>query len=79
MNLGPHAFFIIAAYVVTAVIVAGLVLNGLLDSRAQRRALAELKARGLRRRSDVADAMLAYSHEAVEGEAATTHTACRTI
>jgi heme exporter protein D len=74
MNLGPHAFFIIAAYAVTAVIVAGLVLNGLLDHRAQRRALAELEARGLRRRSDAADTTRAYGRE-TDGEAATSHSA----
>jgi heme exporter protein D len=75
MNLGPHAFFIIAAYAVTSVIVAALILNGLLDNRAQRRALAELEARGLRRRSDVAASTPAYDRETTDREAATTHSA----
>jgi heme exporter protein D len=46
-----HAGFIVAAYLVT--LVALLVLVGwvLLDGRAQRRRLAELEARGVRRRS----------------------------
>ena len=52
MNLGPHAFFIVAAYAVTAAIVGGLILRAVLDHRAQRRALAELEGRGLRRRSE---------------------------
>ena len=42
MDLGPHAFFIIAAYAATAVIVGGLILRAVLDHRAQLRALAEL-------------------------------------
>ncbi len=53
MDLGPHAFFILAAYAATAAILAGLVLRAALDHRAQVRALAELEARGARRRSDV--------------------------
>ena len=51
MDLGPHAGFIVAAYVATAVVIAGLVAWVMLDYRAQRRALAELEARGVRRRS----------------------------
>jgi heme exporter protein D len=51
MHLGPHAAFIIAAYAVTAAVLAGLILYGLLDHRAQVRALAELEGRGVRRRS----------------------------
>ena len=51
MNLGPHAFFIIAAYVGSAVIVGGLIVRAVLDHRAQLRALAELEGRGVRRRS----------------------------
>ena len=55
MDLGPHAFFILAAYGVTAVIVGGLILRAVLDHRAQLRALAELEGRGLRRRSTGAE------------------------
>lgn len=52
MNLGPHAVFIVMAYAVTGIIVAGLILHAALDHRAQARALAQLEARGARRRSD---------------------------
>ena len=51
MNLGPHAFFIVAAYAVTAVVVGALILRAVIDHRAQVRALAELEGRGVRRRS----------------------------
>jgi heme exporter protein D len=51
MDLGPHAFFILAAYAVTAVIVAGLIVRAVLDYWAQVRAVAELESRGLRRSS----------------------------
>jgi heme exporter protein D len=51
MDLGPHAFFIAAAYAVTALILAGLVASALLVYRAQLRALAELEGTGARRRS----------------------------
>jgi heme exporter protein D len=52
MDFGPHAVFIVAAYAVTAVIVAALILRAALDHRSQRRALAALEDRGARRRSD---------------------------
>ncbi|HYY83823.1 MAG TPA: heme exporter protein CcmD [Beijerinckiaceae bacterium] len=51
MNLGPHAFFIAAAYVVTGFVVLGLVARAVVDHRIQARRLAELEARGMRRRS----------------------------
>lgn len=47
-----HAAFIIAAYGVAALGLATLTLCLVLDNRAQRRTLAELEARGVRRRSD---------------------------
>ncbi len=47
----PHAGFIIAAYLVTAVVLAVTVVWIVLDGRLQRRRLAELEARGVRRRS----------------------------
>lgn len=51
MDLGPHAFFIVASYAATGAIVLGLIAAAFLDHRAQRRALAELESRGARRRS----------------------------
>jgi heme exporter protein D len=52
MNLGPHASFIVASYAMAAVVVLGLIAWVLADFRAQRRVLADLEARGVRRRSD---------------------------
>ena len=51
-DLGPHAAFIIAAYAMAALVVAGLVAWVLADHAAQRRLLADLEARGVTRRSD---------------------------
>jgi heme exporter protein D len=51
MTLGPHADFIIAAYAVAAVVIAGLIAWVLLDYQVQRRVLGELERRGVRRRS----------------------------
>jgi heme exporter protein D len=50
-GLGDHAGFIVAAYGLAALTVAGLVLRAALDYRSQRAALARLEARGARRRS----------------------------
>lgn len=47
-----HASFIIAAYGVAAAGLSALIGWLVLDNRAQKRALAELEARGVRRRSD---------------------------
>ncbi len=49
--MGPHAGFIIAAYLLTFVALVGLIAWIVLDGRAQKRRLAELEARGVRRRS----------------------------
>jgi heme exporter protein D len=57
--LGPHAAFIVAAYAVTAFVVAGLIAWVVFDHRAQARALADLDARGVRRRSEPAQARTA--------------------
>jgi heme exporter protein D len=46
-----HGGYILASYAVTALVVAGLILRAVLDQRAQRRALSELEARGVGRRS----------------------------
>jgi heme exporter protein D len=52
MGLGPHAAFILAAYAIAALVVAILIAWVIVDHRAQARALADLDARGARRRSD---------------------------
>ena len=46
-----HAGFIVASYSVTALVIAGLVLRAVIDHRIQVRALADLEARGIGRRS----------------------------
>ena len=51
MNFGPHADFIIAAYAVTAFVVAMLVAWVVLDYSTQRRILGDLEDRGVSRRS----------------------------
>jgi len=51
MDLGPHAGFIIGAYVIASAVVAALVIWVILDHLAQRRALADLERRGITRRS----------------------------
>ncbi len=55
MDLGPHAFFILASYGFTALVVAGLIVRAVADHRRQVKALAELEGRGVRRRSAMAD------------------------
>ena len=52
MNLGPHAAFIVAAYAAAVAVVAGLVAWVVLDFRTQKRALGDLEAHGVTRRSD---------------------------
>jgi heme exporter protein D len=47
----PHTGFIIAAYLATAVVLVVLTVWILVDGRSLRRKLAELEARGVRRRS----------------------------
>jgi len=54
IDLGAHAGFIIASYAIFIAVVAGLIVWIIRDGAAQRRALAELEARGIRRRSDAA-------------------------
>ena len=48
---GAHEGFIVAAYAVTVVVLLGMVVWIILDGRAQKRRIAELEARGIRRRS----------------------------
>ena len=52
MDLGPHAAYIWASYGAAALAIAGLVAWLLLDGRRQQRLIAELEARGVRRRAD---------------------------
>jgi heme exporter protein D len=50
-DLGPHANFILAAYGFTFAAVAALALFIVADDRKQRQRLADLEAKGVRRRS----------------------------
>ena len=52
MNLGAHAEFIIAAYLVAAIVIVVMIAWVLIDYRAQRRQLEGLEARGVTRRSE---------------------------
>lgn len=49
--LGNHAGFILAAYGITVLVIAVLFLWIVVDGRSQRRQVAELEVRGVRRRS----------------------------
>lgn len=51
MDLGPHALYIWASYAVVALVLAGLIGWLVFDGRHQQRRLADLEARGVRRRS----------------------------
>jgi heme exporter protein D len=46
-----HPWFVGAAYGISAIVIAGLILWILLDGRARRRDIAALEASGVRRRS----------------------------
>lgn len=50
--MSAHAMYVTAAYAITAIVLAGLMLWLLIDQRARQRELAELDVAGLRRRSD---------------------------
>ena len=52
MDLGPHSGFIVAAYAVTAAVVAALIGWVIADHAAQKRTIAELERRGITRRSE---------------------------
>ncbi|MCI9880959.1 MULTISPECIES: heme exporter protein CcmD [Methylobacterium] len=43
MNLGQHAGYILGAYAFATLVIAGLVVHGLRDHRAQKRALERLQ------------------------------------
>jgi heme exporter protein D len=51
MNLGPHAAFIIAAYLVATTVIGALIAWVFVDHRTQQRLLTDLEARGMTRRS----------------------------
>ena len=52
MSLGPYAAFIVGAYGAAALIVTAMIAWVVIDHRRQARALAELEARGVTRRSE---------------------------
>lgn len=56
MTLGPHAAFIVTAYVAAIAIVAGLIGWIVLDRRRLSRILNDFDAQGISRRSTRADA-----------------------
>ena len=56
MNLGPHAAFIVTAYVAAIAIVAGLIGWIVLERRRLSRILDDFDAQGISRRSTRADA-----------------------
>lgn len=51
IDLGPHAVFIVWAYIGVALAVAGLIFWTLQDARVTAKKLADLEAGGIRRRS----------------------------
>lgn len=51
MDLGPHAAFIWISYGLFAAVLTGLVAWLVFDGRRQAKALADLEARGVKRRS----------------------------
>lgn len=55
MSLGPHAAFIWLSYITVAVAIAGLIAWLVLDGRRHEQRLADLEARGVRRRSSSVD------------------------
>ncbi len=51
LDLGPHAAFIWASYAVVVIVLAGLIAWLIGEGRRQQRALDDLEARGVKRRS----------------------------
>ncbi|MFA5899376.1 MAG: heme exporter protein CcmD [Hyphomicrobium sp.] len=51
LDLGPHASFIWSAYAIVTLVVGGLIVWLIVDGREQERRLADLAARGVKRRS----------------------------
>ncbi|MCB1477838.1 MAG: heme exporter protein CcmD [Tepidamorphaceae bacterium] len=54
-QFGEHAGFIAAAYVITFIVIGGLILWVRIDGKAQMRELEAMKRRGLRRRAEAKD------------------------
>ncbi len=54
IDLGPHAGFIAASYLLSAAVVGGLIVWVIADYARQKRLLRALEARGISRRSDAA-------------------------
>lgn len=54
-SLGPHAGFIVVAYVIALLIIAALIAWVSVDHRRQKQTLADLDARGITRRSERTD------------------------
>jgi heme exporter protein D len=52
MELGEHAGYIIAGYLLSFIVIAGLVVLAFSQSRRTQARIEELEARGVRRRSD---------------------------
>ncbi|RVC58154.1 MAG: heme exporter protein CcmD [Mesorhizobium sp.] len=50
--MSAHALYVMAAYAITVLVLAGLIGWVLIDQRGRKRDLAELEAAGVRRRSD---------------------------
>lgn len=50
--MSAHALYVLAAYGISALAIAGLIGWIILDQRARKRELAQIEASGLRRRSD---------------------------
>jgi heme exporter protein D len=53
--LGNHGGFVVAAYLVAVAVLVSLIVWVVLDGRALKRQLADLEARGIRRRSTKGD------------------------
>ncbi len=51
IDLGPHAVYIVSAYAGVAIVTFGLIAWVLLNSKKQQSRLADLDARGVKRRS----------------------------
>ena len=55
ISLGPHASFIVVAYLATVIVILGLMIWIVRDYAVQRRILSDLESRGIKRRSQRED------------------------
>jgi len=55
ISLGPHASFIVVAYLATVIVILGLTVWIVRDYAVQRRILGDLESRGIKRRSQRED------------------------